>query len=231
MNKRQALRVNVCTHAGFTLLELTIALLLLALMAAVLYGSLSLSAASWDRGEAKSQETGEMRLTQQFLREALAAQHPLRFHKVVDQPLYFVGTRESLAFAAVLPGRAGGGMYYFRIGVTAAGEKSQLTLSRLVPDYASTQLPDFGGAQASILADGIAEVRFGFFGRDPDASDAVSPTWRDRWDDPQRLPDLIRVDVKPARGAPWPTLIVEPRLAPEAGCVAWDINRRRCVGA
>ena len=39
-------------------------------------------------------------------------------------------------------------MYYFRIGVTAAGEKSQLTLSRLVPDYASTQLPDFGGVFA-----------------------------------------------------------------------------------
>ena len=171
-----------------------------------------------------------MRLTQQFLREALAAQHPLRFHKVVDQPLYFVGTRESLAFAAVLPGRAGGGMYYFRVGVTAADEKFRLTLLRLVPDYASTQQPDFGGAEASVLADGIGEVRFGFFGRDPDASDAVNPTWRDRWDDPQRLPDLIRVDVKPVRGVPWPTLIVEPRLAPEAGCVAWDINRRRCVG-
>jgi prepilin-type N-terminal cleavage/methylation domain-containing protein len=37
---------------GFTLLELIVALLLLALMAAVMVGSVSLSARSWDGGEA-----------------------------------------------------------------------------------------------------------------------------------------------------------------------------------
>ena len=58
---------------GFTLIELIIALMLLALMAAVLFGSLSLAARSWDGGEAKAVEVSEMRQTQQFLREQLAA--------------------------------------------------------------------------------------------------------------------------------------------------------------
>ena len=57
--------------AGFTLIELMVALLLLALMSSILYGSLSLSATSWDRGEAKAEQAGDMRQTAEFLRQAL----------------------------------------------------------------------------------------------------------------------------------------------------------------
>lgn len=213
---------------GFTLIELTVALVLLALMASVLYGALSLAGTSWDRGEAKVQQTAEMRLTEDFLRATLASQHPLRFQKVLEKPLYFVGVNDSLSYAVALSGRAGAGTYYFKVAVTPNGESSRLTLARVIPDYAATQLPDLGN-DFSVLADGIAEVRFGYFGRDPGAVDAVAPTWRDRWDDPQRLPDLIRVDVKPIQGAPWPTLIVEPRLAPEVGCPTWNPAVRRCI--
>ena len=217
-------------HGGFTLVELTIALVLLALIASVLYGSLSLAGDSWNRGEAKAQQTDEMRLTETFLRRTLAAQHPLRFHKVVDQPMYFLGTRDSLAYAAAMPGRAGGGMYYFKVAVVPNGDSSRLTLSRVIPDYTALRLPEFDGADYSVLAEGVATVQFGYYGRDPGAADSVTPTWRDRWDDPQRLPDLIRVDVTPTLGAPWPTLIVEPRLAPEVGCPNWNPAARRCVG-
>ena len=81
------------TAQCFTLIELTVALVLLALIASVLYGSLSLAGDTWNRGEAKSQRTSEMRSAQDFLRRSLTAQHPLRFHKVPEQPLYFLGTR------------------------------------------------------------------------------------------------------------------------------------------
>jgi general secretion pathway protein J len=222
--------MNARYHQGFTLLELLVALVLLALMSSLLFGTLSLSATTWDRGEAKAAQANDMRLAEEFLRQALTAQHPLRLHKAVDQPLYFQGDRESLAFAAAMPGRAGGGIYYFRLVVTPSGDTSRLTLARLIPDYAATALPDFGGADQSVLADGIAEVRFSYFGRDPNSNDVNATSWRDRWEDPQLLPLMIRVDVKPAKGAPWPSLVVEPKLAPEAGCRAWDSNRNRCVG-
>jgi len=217
-------------QAGFTLIELSIALVLLALMASTLYGSLSLAGRSWDRGEAKAQESAEMRLTEDFLRRTLTAQHPLRAQKTLEKPLYFTGSRDSMSYAAALPGRAGAGMYYFNVAVTPNGDSSRLTLSRQIPDYAATRLPDFSGTtETSVLADRIAEVRFGYFGRDPGAADAVAPTWRERWDDAQRLPDLIRIDVKPAAGAPWPTLVVEPRLALEVGCPTWNQVARRCT--
>jgi general secretion pathway protein J len=211
---------------GFTLLELTVALVLVALIGAVLYGSLSLAGDSWNRGETKVQRVSEMRSAEDFLRRTLTSQHPLRFQKVVEKPLYFLGTRDALSYAAALPGRAGGGMYYFRLTATSEG---RLVLARVIPDYSAQALPDFGSAESNVLADGIASVKFGYFGRDPGSADSVPPTWRDRWDDPQRLPDLIRVDVTPISGAAWPTLVIEPRIAPEVGCLSWNPGQRRCL--
>jgi len=214
---------------GFTLIEVTIALVLLALMASVLYGSLSLAGTSWDRGELKAQQTGEMRLSEDFLRRTLTSQHPLRLQKIVDKPLYFVGASDSLSYAAALPGRAGAGMYFFKIALTPSGNASRLTLARMIPDYAATTPPDFGNADVSVLADGVAEASFAYFGRDPGSADVVPPTWRNRWDDPQRLPDLIRMDVKLANGTSWPPLVVEPRLSMVVGCRTWNPATRHCM--
>ena len=216
-------------EAGFTLIELTVALVLLALIGSVLYGSLSLAGDTWNRGETKAQRVNEMRSAQDFLRRTLTSQHPLRFQKVVEKPLYFLGTREALSYAAALPGRVGGGMYYFRLTASGEGENGRLMLTRVIPDYAAQALPDFDNAQSTVLAAGIGSVRFGYFGRDPGSADTVAPTWRDRWDDPQRLPDLIRIDVTLANGFGWPTLVIEPRIAPEAGCLTWNPAQRRCL--
>ncbi|MEP6943897.1 MAG: prepilin-type N-terminal cleavage/methylation domain-containing protein [Betaproteobacteria bacterium] len=215
---------------GFTLLELIIAMMLLALMSSLLYGTLSLSAGSWDKGEAKAVQSSDMRLTEEFLRQSLTAQHPLRMHKVFDQPLYFQGSRDTLAYAGVLPGRAGGGIYYFQLSVTRATDAPSLVLARLLPDAAATTLPVFDAAEKSSLANGIAEVRFSYFGRDADSNVAVAPTWRQEWRDPNVLPVMIRIDVIPEKGSAWPSLVVEPRLAPEVGCRSWDLNRNRCIG-
>ena len=91
-------------------------------------------------------------------------------------------------------------------------------------------LPEFDKTERSILADDIKELRVGYFGYDTGAARANAPTWRERWDDPNRLPLLIRLDVVPKRGPAWPTLLVAPRQAMESGCRQWDANGERCVG-
>ena len=217
---------------GFTLVELTIALVLMAGIAAVLYGSLSLAARSWNGGEAVAQQVSDMRTTQSYLRAQIAEQYPQRLRKAVELPLLFAGERDEIRYAVALPARvAEGGVYYFRVAVVRTGEKSQLVQERTIPDLAALQAPEFRDADRSVLADGIAELRIGYFGRDAGASDADVPTWRERWDDSQRMPLLVRFDVKPASGVAWPTLVVEPRRAPEAGCLAWDPGRGRCARA
>jgi general secretion pathway protein J len=217
--------------AGFTLLELIIALMLLALMAAVMFGSLSMAARTWDGGEAKVGEVSAMRQAQEFLREQLAAELPLRIRKAVELPLMFAGERDEIRYAAALPPRViEGGVYFFRLAVIRTGEKSQLVLERTIPDPVATREPEFRDAERSVLADGIAELKIAYFGRDPGAADADAPSWRDRWDDLQRLPLLVRIEVRPGKGAAWPALVVEPRRAPESACSTYDPVRNRCMG-
>ncbi len=215
---------------GFTLVELTIALVLLALLAAVLFGSLNLAGTSLDRGEAKVDATSGMRLAEAFLRTNLEGQHPLRMRKIAELPLLFAGERDELRYAAPLPARViDGGIWYFRLAVDSADARSPLVLQRALPDLGDTRMPEFRDAERSVLAQDIAELHIAYFGRDKDAHDANDPTWRDRWDDAQRLPLLIRIDVIPKKGPAWPTLVVAPREGPEAGCRAWDGARLRCA--
>jgi general secretion pathway protein J len=217
-------------NGGFTLIELMLALVLMAGISAILYGSLALAARSWDGGEAKADQVSDMRSALAYLRTQLSEQYPQRMWKTPEIQLLFAGERDELRYAAVLPERvAAGGVYYFRLAVVRNGEKSQLVQERTIPDPSALQEPEFGDAERSVLADDIAELRISYFGRDANAAELDAPTWRDRWEDRQRLPLLVRLDVKPVKGMAWPTLLVEPRRAPEAGCPVWDANQGRCL--
>lgn len=215
---------------GFTLVELLVALTLLALLAAVLSGSLRLVGRSWQGGENKVMQVDEMRQTQAFLRAQIASALPKRLPKGVDTPLLFAGTAEELDYVAPLPERVvEGGTLLFRLTAVKDGDRNPLVLQRMYIDPDMIDMPNFADAERTILAEHIADIKFGYFGRDPDAADSETPTWRDHWDDRQRMPLLIRIDVHPENGPAWPTLVTEPRRAPEAGCRAWDPTRRRCV--
>ena len=218
---------------GFTLIELLIALSLFALMSAVLYGSLQLAGRTWDAGEAKAESNAGMRLAGDYLRGQLSTQHPQRMRKIVEYPLLFGGGRDEVRFSAPLPGRVGvGGMWYYRLAVEDVAGKNRraLVLDRMIPDVNATTMPTFASSERSVLADDVASIKIGYLGRDRNASIDIPPTWRDRWEDPQLMPVLIRVEVSPRVGMPWPPLVVSPREAPEAGCRAWDTVRQQCVG-
>ena len=105
-------RMRTARESGFTLLELTIALVLLALLSTVLFGSLKLAGRSTDSGEAKADAVSSMRLAEDFLRTNLAQEHPLRMRKIVQFPLLFSGRSDELRYTAELPERvAGGGIW------------------------------------------------------------------------------------------------------------------------
>lgn len=215
---------------GFTLLELTVALVLLALMASVMYGALGLAGQSSERGEAKVDATAGMRLAQEFLRAQLEGQHPLRMRKVAEFPLLFGGSRDELRYSAQLPSRvAAGGIWYYRLYVARDDGRAPLVLERIAPDVNAATIPEFTEPERSILAEGIADIHFSYFGRDAGADESSAPTWRDKWDNVQALPLLVRIEVTPVRGAAWPALLVAPREAPEAGCRSYDPARQVCV--
>ncbi|MFO1311904.1 MAG: prepilin-type N-terminal cleavage/methylation domain-containing protein [Burkholderiales bacterium] len=221
-------------QAGFTLIELMVALTLFAILAGILFGSLRLAGRSADAGEEKAQASSGMRLASDYLREQLTSQHPQRMRKMLEFPILFGGTAEELRYTATLPGRVGvGGMWYYRLALSKVPgkEDTALVLERVMPDLDAPSKPSFSEGERSVLADDIKSIKIAYFGRDRGVSLDQAPTWRDQWDDTQLLPVLIRIEVVPRRGDPWPPIVVAPRAAPEAGCRAWDTIRVQCVGA
>ena len=221
------------TTRGFTLIELLVALSLLALMSATLFGSLALAGRSWDAGEAKVNETASMRVAHEFLRAQLEGQHAQRMKKMPEWPIIFAGERDEIRFAAPLPARVqSGGIWYYRLHIADVDGKQSLVLDRMIPDVTQNAPPQFDGAEHSVLATNIAALSISYLGPDPGVAagnTGFEPAWRERWEDKQRLPQLIRVDVRPERGPPWPTLYAVPREAPEAACRGWDNARARCA--
>lgn len=215
---------------GFTLIELLIALTLMTLLSAVLFGSLRMAGKSWDAGDAKAETTANMRLAEQFLHTQLEEQHPQRMKRIIDFPLLFGGDATQMQYAASLPARVqGGGVWLYRLRVAQDGDKSQLVLDRMVPDIAAATMPEFSAPETSVLADGVRAIKLQYYGRDDGADLAMDPTWRDRWDSHQTLPLEIRIDVTTSGGTAWPTIFASPRNAPEAGCRGYDFTRQRCV--
>ncbi len=218
---------------GFTLVELLVAISLLALMSSVLFGSLNLAGRSWDAGEAKAESTANMRLASDYLRTQLTAQHPQRMRKRLEFPLLFGGESDEIRYAAALPGRVGlGGIWYYRVVLAPVADKDTkaLVLERVIPDLEDTAMPTFASAERSVLADDVKSLKFSYLGLDANASPEMTPTWRDRWDNAQQLPQLIRMEVAPRNGEPWPAVVIAPRSAPESGCRGWDTVRRTCIG-
>ena len=88
--------------------------------------------------------------------------------------------------------------------------------------------PEFRDAERSVMAEGIAEIKVGYFGRDRQGRR------RRRADVARSLgrPAAIAAPAHPAslsRVAARPMLVVEPRRSPEAGCAFWDTGQGRCA--
>jgi general secretion pathway protein J len=212
-------------NAGFTLLELLIAMVLLAFILALLFAGMRLGARSWDAGELRAENTTHLALLQGFLRRTLSQVAPYHWKKKVDADLAFAGEAESVNLVAPIAVRLGpGGLYLLRLDL----DGDQLVMRRAIPESDSTDFTALDDAEKVVLAEHVEAVSFAYFGAE--TKDA-EPAWLDRWenrDTPQRLPYLIRVRVKFNNGRIWPDLVVATLIGPDTGCV-WDSTANRCV--
>jgi len=62
--------------AGFTLIEVMLAMTLLSIMVTLLFGSLKICAESWNRGEVKIAEVNEKAVVYQFFKRHLPSIRP-----------------------------------------------------------------------------------------------------------------------------------------------------------
>lgn len=213
---------------GFTLLELMIGLALLGLIMSLIFAGLQLVVRGWDEAEAASERANRIRLVRGLLLRELAAVYPYRWKGSADMNLAFVGAGDSLKFVSSTPPRAGpGGLNMVELRIAKTDKDVRLLMRRRIPRPELRDFDEMERGDSVELLDGLESAAFEFFGSDTPPG---KPYWRDKWEDSQRLPRLVRVSLR-SKGTPaWPPVIVALRVSERAGCKGWDTVNERCHG-
>lgn len=211
---------------GFTLLELMIGLALLGLIMTLVFAGLKLTTRGWDETEATAERVNRVRQARALLLRELAAVYPYRWKNSNEMNLAFVGATNGLKFVSSTPPRAGrGGLDLVELLLSKNDQGLRLLMRRKIP---ATELRDFDEmekADSVILLDDLESAGFEYFGAD---TPSAKPYWRDKWEDRQRLPRLIRLSLR-TKGAPaWPEIVIAPRVSERAGCRGWDPDNEQC---
>ena len=198
--------------SGFTLIELLIGFTLTAIILMLLFNALHLASRAWDVTEARAERNNDLRVVHNFLRRTLRQARPLSWQDEGSpgEFMMMVGEQRSLSFVAPPPAYLGPrGLHVLALALIKPGgdQGSELMLRwrpyrEVMPKREQQTLAEDNEA---LVAEGIDELRFSYFGADQ-ADD--EPRWTDAWDDPDLLPQLVRVEIT-KDGEDWPALVVD----------------------
>ncbi|GER04657.1 type II secretion system protein J [Iodidimonas nitroreducens] len=204
------------TQAGFTLVELIVALTLVGLLSAGLFTALRFTSKAWFAGEARISQSIDADAVRSFIRHSLSRAQAISIsHNGKDQAPSFVGDRTSLSFASTMPMGVGiGGLYLFQLESGPAGASFTIDWALIRPDRLIA-IED-GRERPRLLFTDNPYVEFRYFGlSDDDLNAGLSPRWYDRWQGSFRLPQLVEMRFLDAGGAAVaPDLIIAPMMAP-----------------
>lgn len=212
-------------QAGFTLLELMIALAILGLLSIMLFGGLRFGLRAWERESAHANAVSDIGIAQGFLRRSIANAYPIFQLDSEGKRLNpFMGGSSQLRFLAPAPASVGGGgRERFLIGTKTEGARTDLVV------WSQPELAiDLNKQAKTILVPGIRALSIGYFGREGDDEAAQ---WHDSWEDASHLPQLVRLGVDFASDdfRSWPDLVIATRIAVDANCV-YDPLTQGCKG-
>ncbi len=184
--------------SGFTLIEMLVALSLLALISSVLAASIGtarMALAFVERSAAVAPVQG----TQAFFRSALAQARPIQRDGTSGSDLSFLGAPSAMTFNTSYSPRAQfEGLYRIEIGFEPstdqrAGGELILTQTMVRPLAGEDQVPPPVARRRSRLLENVRSVEFNYFGALDD--DGIL-RWRPTWVHLDKLPRLVAVDVQ-----------------------------------
>jgi general secretion pathway protein J len=200
-------------QAGFTLLELVVAMTMMGLVLVVLYSGLRLGLNGWDSGEQRAETTNRLRSAQEFLRRQLA--QSMTVYQINDQQertVVFAGGKDAIEFVAPMLVYLGhGGLY--RVRVETADSQMRVRWRPYLPGDRAA-----GEERETVLLEGVSGVEWAYFGPERDG-DQEPPRWRSEWASQERRPLLVRLNLTLRgeiwRGAIWPDLVAALAEGPQ----------------
>ncbi len=200
--------------SGFTLLELLIAISILALMFTLLTGGIRFGVAAWQKGSDIGRHAGEIRTAHRLLRRQIEQLRPvvMQSERRRGRRVAFVGEPDTLRFIAPPPAQsAPPGIYLIQLAIAPAPDGKRLALfwRRLQPDHAD--FTEDGDLKSVVLGQGLAGGVIDYFGR---ARGEDVPRWHRRWVGREAVPELIRIRLTypDDDDRQWPDLIAAPQL-------------------
>jgi len=227
----KAKRHFACASAGFTLIEVLIAMTLLSIMVVLLFSSLSICAQSWEQGERKMAEVNEVAVVYNFFQRHLSSARPLwndfadgngepganrpetgAATENKDKTFSFQGKKKSLQFVSIFPASAGrAGMQLFSIQPQQHA-KEQLIKVTLTPFFPLTEDAEWRPEQ-EILLKHVSDFTLAYFGAD----DTGKSRWQDEWLEKGVHPQLVKISISTTNGVFWPEMIIALKVAGETG--------------
>ena len=206
-------------QAGFTLIELVVAMALLGTMMLLLYSGLTFGLRGWDVADASGRRTADRRIAENFLRREIAETFPMRFKDAMVLKLAFEGKEHSLRFASARPaGISAAGLSLVGLALETDDVKRtrSLVMRRAMPDDEAKDFAPLDRGERTVLFEGLEGVQFEYFGAESDFAD---PEWTQEWEHAGRIPQLIRLRMRGADGTEFPEMVVKLVLSEEAGCL------------
>jgi prepilin-type N-terminal cleavage/methylation domain-containing protein len=199
---------------GFSLMEMLVALVILALLLAFLPGAFRLARQVWTATALLDRDSGHD-AGLDFLETRLAEAMPLfEPGKAGLVNILFSGAADRLRFVAPSRnGPAGGGLYSYTIELRPLADGRASSLMVLVAPYLG---PVPQGAspppvEEQILADQVTSAEFRYFGR-PGLREPAA--WQTAWKRSDALPDLVQLNIQRRRpgGTTTRSIVTELRL-------------------
>lgn len=191
---------------GFTLIEVLLTMLLVAIGLALAFAVIRSAQAVGARGESIAARSERMRAVEGFLRGRLAGALPITFGTDGGgRPLRFAGEPETMRFVADLPPYLGqGGPHLHELQVDGRGHQRRLLLD-LSLMQGGRSFSDIPARPPEILADRLRSVHFRYRGMSPRGG---LGEWHGHWSWPERMPLQVEVAIESEDGEVWPPVIV-----------------------
>jgi len=196
--------------SGFTLVELLIAMTLLALIVLILFDALHLASRAWDDNGFAEGRVSETTMAREWIRRQLTQAQPITLRTETGRPaLAFDGEPHAVTFIGAIPAHLnGGGLSWIRLRLVDSADGRQLVMDR--ERYQRDFEPELG-QEPRVLIEDIAAANFEYFGS-PTPNEPA--TWHDQWTEIGYLPSLVRLELRfsSERDQPWPVLIAAPMI-------------------